>query len=57
MDRSCPVCDRVISPDAPVSLLHGEVLHKECFDATMGAQKARRRPRERGDGRSGGGQQ
>ena len=57
IDRLCPVCDAVIPADAPVSLLHGEVLHKECFETTMGAQKPRRsRPaggQDGGDGHNG----
>ena len=49
-ERLCPVCEGVIAPDAPVSLLHGEMLHKQCFDTTMGAQKPRRsRPRPKPD--------
>lgn len=57
-DRLCPVCDGVIPEDARVALLHGEVLHQECFEATMGVQKPRRMPRKSdGDGRHGGGQQ
>ena len=53
INRLCPVCDQVIAPDAPVSLLHGELLHKECFEATMGAQKPRRSKSRPNDGANG----
>ena len=50
-DRVCPVCEATIPAEAPVSLLHGEVLHKECFDTTMGAwPRSRPRPGRTSDG-------
>jgi hypothetical protein len=55
MNHVCPVCEATIAADAPVSLLHGEVLHKDCFEETMGARpKPRARPVRRvRDGKNG----
>lgn len=31
-DRRCPVCERLIEPNEPVSFQHGVLLHMQCYE-------------------------